>query len=66
MQKNQINLYRNAAGYSDKTAGEAISNADTPPENVTNFRKAIKLLCSICHVRVKGKIVIVDEKGRRW
>lgn len=62
----KINLYRNAAGYADKTAGQAIANVDTPPENVENFRKGIKLLCSICHVRVKGKIVIIDENGRRW
>lgn len=60
------NLYRNGDGYVDKTAGYAISKADRQPENVSNFRKAVKLLCTICHVRVLGKITVVDDKGRRW
>lgn len=59
-------MYRNSEGYSDKTAGAAIRHADRPPENVTNFRRAIALMCTICHVRVLGKITVVDEKGRRW
>lgn len=59
-------MYKNSEGYSDKTAGRAIARADKPPENVINFRKAMKLMCDICHVRVLGKITIVDEKGRRW
>lgn len=60
------NLYRNGEGYVDKTAGHAIAKADRQPENVSNFRKAVKLLCTICHVRVLGKITVVDDKGRRW
>lgn len=60
------NPYKNAEGYTDKTAGKAITRADKPPENVVFFRKAMKLMCEICHVRVLGKITIVDEKGRRW
>lgn len=63
-------LYRNAEGYTDKTAGKAIEREQhrerKEPENVTHFRRAIKLLCQICHVRIQGKIVVVDEKGRRW
>ncbi len=30
------------------------------------FRMAVKLMCIICHVRVLGKITVVDDKGRRW
>ena len=63
-------LYKNAEGYTDKTAGQAIEREQhrehKEPENVTNFRRGIKLLCQICRVRIQGKIVIVDEKGRRW
>lgn len=59
-------LFRNGEGYTDKTAGRAISKADRPPENVVNFRRAMKLMCLICHVRVLGKVTVVDEKGRRW
>ena len=56
-------LYKNGEGYTDIVAGQAIKNADRPPENV---RRAMKLMCIICHVRVLGKITVVDEKGRRW
>ena len=60
------NLYKNGEGYTDKTAGRAIKRTEGPPENVVHFRKAMKLMCEICHVRVLGKITVVDEKGRRW
>lgn len=59
-------IYKNGEGYVDSTAGNAIKNADRPPENVVNFRKALNLMCTICRVRVLGKIVVVDEKGRKW
>lgn len=60
-------LFRNGEGYIDKTAGLAIARADRkPPENVQNFRRALKLMCDICHVRILGKVTIVDGKGRRW
>lgn len=57
---------RNREGYPDPTATKAICKADKPPENVSNARKAIKIICEICHVRILGKITIVDERGRRW
>lgn len=57
---------KNAEGYPDLTAGKAIKRADKPPEEVINFRRAMKLMCVICRVRVLGKITVVDEKGRRW
>ena len=64
--------YRNGEGYTDKTAGRAIEREalrerhEHEPENVSNFRKGIRLLCQICHVRVQGKITVVDDKGRHW
>lgn len=57
--------YKNIEGYPDPTPARAIKRADKPPESVINFRKAMKLMCTICHVRVLGKITVVDEKGRR-
>lgn len=57
---------KNAEGYRDPTAAKAIRKADKPPENVENFRRAMKLMGTICHVRVLGKVTVVDEKGRRW
>lgn len=59
-------MHKNEEGYPDPTAGAAIWRADRAPENVINFRRAMKLMCTICRVRVLGKITVVDEKGRRW
>ena len=42
---------KNAEGYPDPTAGRAIWKADKPPEEVINFRRAMKLMSVICHVR---------------
>ena len=58
--------YKNREGYSDPTAGRAIQKADKPPEGVINFRRTIKLISVICHVRILGKVTVVDERGRRW
>lgn len=57
---------KNGEGYPDPTATRAIRNADMPPENVKNARRAIKVICEICHVRILGKVTIIDERGRRW
>ncbi len=59
-------MHKNEEGYPDPTAGAAIRRADRPPENVINFRRAMRLMCKLCRVRVLGKITVVDEKGRRW
>lgn len=59
-------MNKNSEGYPDPTAGKAIRAASRPPEEVINFRKAMKLMCIICRVRVLGKVTVVDEKGRRW
>lgn len=55
---------RNAEGY--PTAARAIKAADRPPEEIIMLRKMIKALSVICHVRVLGKVTLVDKKGRRW
>ena len=57
---------KNKEGYPDPTAGRAIREADRPPENVVMFRRMIKSMCPIFHLRILGKVTIVDEKGRRW
>ena len=59
-------MYRNSEGYPDSTAGRAIRRADRPPENVILFRRMLKAMCTILHVRVLGKVIVVDEKGRQW
>ena len=57
---------RNAEGYPDPTAARAIKAADRAPENVIMFRKMIKAIGVILHVRVLGKVTLIDERGRRW
>lgn len=59
-------MYKNKEGYPDPTAGKAIKKADKPPENMVMFRKMLKSMCVIFHIRVLGKVTLVDEKGRRW
>lgn len=61
-----MNIKRNGEGYYDPTAGKAIRKAYKPPEEVINFKRAVKLLCDICHVRILGKITVIDKKGRSW
>ena len=46
---------KNSEGCPDPTTGKAIKRAVRPPENVIHFRRAMKLMCTICHVRVAGK-----------
>jgi hypothetical protein len=62
----EVPMYKNNEGYPDPTAGRAIWKADKPPEEVINFRRAMKLMSVICHVRILGKVTVVDDKGRRW
>lgn len=59
-------MYKNKEGYPDPTAGRAVRKADKPPEEVINFRRAMKKLCVIYHVRILGKVTVIDERGRRW
>ena len=59
-------MYKNHEGYPDPTQGKAIREADKPPEEVRHFRLAMKLMCRIFHVRILGKVTVVDKKGRRW
>ena len=62
----EVPMYKNNEGYPDPTAGRAVRKADKPPEEVINFRRAMKLMSVICHVRILGKVTVVDDKGRRW
>lgn len=41
-------------------------NNTRPPENIILFRKLMKVICECLHVRVLGKVTLVDEKGNRW
>lgn len=60
-------MYKNSEGYPDPTQGEAIRNADKPPED---YKKAIYMMR--CAARcfgfyVEGRIVLKDIKtGHIW
>ena len=47
-------MMKNKEGYPDPTAGRAIREADRPPENVVMFRRMIKSMCTIFHLRILG------------
>ena len=59
-------LYRNGEGYIDKTPGDAIRAAKREPENVIQFRRMLKAMGIIFHLKILGKVVLVDENGDRW
>lgn len=59
-------LYKNGEGYPDYVVGAAICRVEKPPESIINFRKALKLMCTIYHVRILGKVAVIDDKGRHW
>lgn len=48
-------MMRNKEGYPDPTAGRAIREADRPPEHVVMFRRMIKSMCTIFHLRILGE-----------
>lgn len=64
---NDRDLRKNAEGYSDPTAYEAIKNIDKEDKR---FRKLLHTIFNICELsgfRIEGRIVFVDKKtGRIW
>ena len=59
-------LYRTGEGYIDKKPGDAIRAAKREPENVIQFRRMLKAMGVIFHLKILGKVVLVDENGDRW
>ena len=59
-------LYRNGEGYIDKKPGDAIRAAKREPENVIQFRRMLKAMGVIFHLKILGKVVLVDETVDRW
>lgn len=55
-------LYRNGKGYS----GDAVRAVKREPENVIQFRRMLKAMGIIFHLKILGKVVLVDENGDRW
>lgn len=66
-------LMKNASGYSDPTAGNAIKNVEMDLSSQNDDERFFKLLhtifdiCDLSGFHVEGRITIVDKKtGRIW
>ena len=60
-------MHRNKEGYPDPTAGDAIREADRPPENLSRASRLMKFAADCLGFEVGERIVLIDKKtGRRW
>lgn len=60
-------MRKNAEGYSDPTAYEAMKNIDKEDERFHKLLHTIFYLCELAGFRIEGRIVLVDkENGRIW
>lgn len=60
-------MHRNKEGYPDPTAGDAIREADRPPENLSLAIRLMKFAADCLGFEVVGRIVLRDaETGRVW
>lgn len=64
---NNKNTRKNAEGYSDPTAYEAIKNVD---KEEAKFHKLLYVIFDICELagfKIEGRITLVDKKnGKVW
>ena len=60
-------MHRNKEGYLDPTAGDAIREADRPPEDLSRAIRLMKFAADCLGFEVGERIVLIDKKtGRRW
>lgn len=68
MPKNDYDIRKNAEGYSDPTAYEALKNVDK--EEDERFHKLLHTLFYICDLagfKIEGRIILTDKQtGRTW
>jgi hypothetical protein len=58
---NDRDLRKNAEGYSDPTAYEAIKNIDKEDERFRKFLYTIFNICELSGFRIESRIVFIDE-----
>jgi hypothetical protein len=64
---NDRDLRKNAEGYSDPTAYEAIKNIDTENERFHKLLYTIFNIVELSGFQIDGRIVLVNKKsGRVW
>ena len=60
-------LKRNASGYPDPTAYEAIKRVDEEDEKFHKLLHTIFYICKLAGFEIEGRIVLTDiETGRTW
>lgn len=60
-------LRKNAEGYLDPTAYEAMKNIDKDDERFHKLLHTIFYLCELAGFQIEGRIILVDKKnGRVW
>lgn len=58
---------RNAEGYSDPTAYQALKNIETEEERFHKLLYAIFDICELADFEIEGRIVLVDKRsGKVW
>lgn len=58
-------MFKNREGYPDPTAGDAIKEADRPPEEVSWLIKTFHEIAALLGYEIVGRIVIRDRKTKR-
>ena len=62
-----IDSFKNAEGYPDPTACEAVKNVDKEDERFHKLLHTIFYLCELAGFEISGRIVLVDKKsGKVW
>lgn len=60
-------LKRNASGYFDPTAYEAIKNADKENERFYDLLHTLRHICDLAGFEISERIVLTDKRtGRTW
>lgn len=58
---------KNAEGYIDPTAYEAIRNVDKDDERFHRLLHTIFYICELAGFQIEGRVVLVDKRnGRVW
>ena len=58
-------MHKNSEGYSDPTAGKAISSAVKPPEVVLWLIKTFREIASLMGYEIVGRVTLRDKKTKR-
>lgn len=62
-----VNDRKNAEGYSDPTAYQALKNIEMEDERFHKLLYAIFDICELANFAIEGRIVLVDKRtGRVW